>query len=410
MSASARQWLWIVCAVAACGGGESGPPDAADIDAAQPDAAVHDAAVPDAEIPDAAVPDAEIPDAEIPDAEIPDAEVPDAEPPDCFLPPFTTGVSTLAGCDIAGAVDGPRPDARFHNPVNAVLGPDGKVYVADFDNHRIRTVEPDGTVATLVSQANFQRPFGIAFAADGTLYVQTDDNDSLEHSTMTGTIWVVDTTTGAATVLIRDIGRPRGIVVLPEPDGRIVLSDYLHHTIRLLDPDTTGIVDLAGAFDMPGFDDLAGSAARFHGPYGVTVLPDGRIAVADLFNQRIRAIELDGDVTTLAGTGVEGADDGAAAAATFRNPHDVAADAAGNLYIADVDNHVIRKLSAGQVTTVVGSGTPGWLDSSDLLLAQLHGGEGIDVATDGATLWIADGSRGEDLPYHRVRIVDLDGP
>jgi len=367
-----------------CGGGGGSP---------------HDAAVLDAAVPDAAVPDAAVPDAAPPDA-----------PPGCVVPAFTTGVSTLAGCDISGAVDGPRADARFSNPVNVALGPDGKVYVADFDTSLIRTVAPDGTTATLVAQANFRRPFGLAFAADGTLYVSTDDNDTLQHSTMTGTLWSVDTVTGAATVVIRDIGRPRGIAVLPEPDGRIVLSDYLHQTVRLLDPDTTGITDLAGAFDQPGFVDLSGADARFHGPYGVAVLPDGRIAVADLFNHRIRAVALDGTVTTLAGTGVEGANNGAAATATFSYPQDFAVDAAGNLYVSDTGNYVIRKLAAGQVTTAVGAGTPGWLDSDNLLAAQLHGGEGIDMTTNGSTLWIADGSRGEPVPFHRVRIVDLDGP
>jgi DNA-binding beta-propeller fold protein YncE len=331
-------------------------------------------------------------------------------PPGCVVPAFTTGVSTLAGCEIAAAIDGARPDARFANPVNVALGPDGKVYVADFDSGRIRTVTADGTVATLVQQANFQRPFGLAFAADGTLYVSTDDNDSLVHSTMTGTIWRVDTTTGAATVVIRDIGRPRGIAVLPEPDGRIVLSDYLHHTVRLLDPDTPAITDLAGLFDTPGFADLNGADARLDGPYGVALLSDGRIAVADLFNHRIRAIELDGDVTTLAGTGAIGSTNGAAASATFAYPQDLAVDAADNLYISDMENYVVRKLASGQVSTAVGSGTAGWLDSDDLLAAQLHGLEGIDVAAGGATLWIADGSRGEPLPYHRVRVVDLDGP
>jgi sugar lactone lactonase YvrE len=221
---------------------------------------------------------------------------------------------------------------------------------------------------------------------------------------------MVNTTTGAATVIAENIGRPRGIAVLPEPDGRIVLSDYLHHTVRLLDPDTGTITDLAGALDTSGFVDGNGAAARFFGPYGVAVLPDGRIAVADLFNHRIRAVELDGDVTTLAGTGVAGFDNGAADGATFRYPQDLAVDAAGNLYIADLDNFVVRRLAAGQVTTVVGSGTAGASDNDDLLAAQLYGLEGLDVSPDGATLWIADGSRGEDVPYHRVRIVDLDGP
>jgi DNA-binding beta-propeller fold protein YncE len=367
--------------VCGCGnGGGADPIDARAVDAR------HDGAVPDAEIPDA------------------DLTLPDAEPA-CALPPFTGGVSTLTGCSERGHRDGARGYALFSNPVNVALGPDGAVYVADFDNHAIRVVDADGATRTLVRRAGFERPFGLAFAADGTLYVSTDRNDSAEHSAQTGTVWRVNRNTGAATVVVRNVGRPRGLAVLA--DGRIVLSDYLHHTVRLLDPTTGAITPLAGATDVSGAVDGTGAAARFFGPYGVAVLGDGRIAVADLFNHRIRAVALDGAVTTIAGTGAEGAADGAALSATFAHPQDVAVDDGGDLYIADVSNYVVRRLAAGQVTTLVGSGQPGWQDDADLRTAELHGLEGLDVAPSGATLWIADGSRGEDLPHHRIRVVEL---
>jgi DNA-binding beta-propeller fold protein YncE len=386
--------LAIVGVACACGGGGGGDPSI--------DARVHDARVPD----DAALHDAPL------DAAI-DAG-PDAEPPDgpgaCELPAFTTGVSTLSGCSEPGTADGARGVARFSNPVNVARGPDGMLYVADFDTDRVRVVDDAGNVTTLVSQALFQRPFGLAFAEDGTFYVSTDDNDSGEHSANTGTIWRVNMGTGLATVVARDIGRPRGMVVLPDPDNRIVIADYLHHTVRIVDPDDGSVASLAGAPDMSGYEDGPGPTARFFGPYGVARLSDGRIAVADLFNHRIRAVELDGDVTTLAGAGGEGADDGPALEATFSFPQDVAVDDAGVVYVSDTNNFVIRRLAAGEVTTVVGSGTGGWLDSDDLRAAQIYGMEGIGVSADGTTLWIADGSRGEDAPHHRVRVVDLDGP
>jgi sugar lactone lactonase YvrE len=369
--------------MAACGTGGSTNPDGRPADGAGPDAAGPDAASPDAGPPDAA---------------------PDAGPP-CDLPAFTAGVSTLAGCDVAGAVDGAREVARFRNPVNVRRGPDGDLYVADFDNHRIRVVDATGAVRTLVAQAGFQRPFGLTFGPDGTLYVQTDRNDAGQQSPQTGTIWAVDPSTGAARVVVRDVGRPRGLLALP--DGRIVLADYVHHTIRILEPTTGAITLLAGALDEPGHLDADGAAARFAGPYGLARLPDGRVAVADLFNHRIRAVALDGAVTTLAGTGSPGAADGPAEAATFTEPQDLAIDDAGVLYVADTGGHVIRRLAAGEVTTLIGDGVAGWRDDDDLRAARLHGAEGIDVAPDGTTLWIADGTRGEDLPYHRLRVVAL---
>ncbi|MCA9677882.1 MAG: hypothetical protein H6709_00470 [Kofleriaceae bacterium] len=423
--------------IAGCGSGGASPPDAGDIDGAPGDVSTSPDAGPDADL-DATPPDGMAIDAMPIDAAPIDAAPIDAMPidaapidaapidampidatpidampidamPTCVVPAFTTGVSTLAGCEIAANVDGARADARFANPVNVARGPDGDLYVADFDNNEVRVVTAAGAVRTLVAQTHFVRPFGIAFTAAGALYVQTDDDDLGAHSGSTGTVWEVDLVTGVATVVVRDVGRPRGLAALA--DGRLVLSDYVHHTIRLLDPDTGTITDLAGATDLPGYADDVGAAARFDGPYDVAVLPDGRIAVADLFNQRIRAVALDGTVTTLAGTGTPGATDGdALTTATFQYPVGLAVDSAGDLYVTDTGNFVVRKLAAGAVTTVVGDGTGDWLDSDNLLAARLYGLEGADVSADGATLWLADGSRGEALPYNRVRVVDLTGP
>lgn len=341
----------------------------------------------------------------------PDAEPIDAAPPDapvsCDPPAFTAGVSTLAGCAEAGAADGERGVARFANPVNVAIGPDGDVYVADFDNGRVRAVSADGTTRTVVAQADFHRPFGLAFAASGTLYVSTDDNATGGHTTETGTVWSVNTTTGVATVIAHDLGRPRGLAVLG--DGRIVLSDYLHHDVRLLDPSTGNVTPLSGLRGTGGFADGDAATARFQAPYGAAVMTDGRIAIADYGNHRIRAVSpTDGTAVTLAGTGAIGIANGdALTTATFSSPQDIVV-AGTTLFVADTDNFVVRRIATGEVTTVVGSGTGGWLDDDALLTAQIYGLEGIAVAADGSTLWIADGNRGDDTaPYNRVRVADL---
>lgn len=320
----------------------------------------------------------------------------------CDMPAMGEEVTTLAGCPSAGAVDGVRGMARFANPVNVLAG-DGEVYVADFDNGRIRAVAPDGATRTLVMASAFRRPFGLALHA-GVLYVSTDDNDLGQHSGSTGTVWRVDLASGAATVVARDLGRPRGLAALP--DGRLVLADYVHHTVSLLTPTTGEVVALAGARDQPGYVDGRGAAARFDGAYGVALLADGRIAVADYNNHRVRAVTLSGDVTTLAGTGARGHADGAAATATFGSPQALATDGAGRLYVSDTDSFTVRVLADGAVATVAGAGIGGWLDGPRLT-AQFWGLEGLAVAPDGRTLWVADGSRGEDVPYHRVRRVAL---
>lgn len=326
--------------------------------------------------------------------------------PDGGGPPgFTNGVSTLAGSSDAAKNDGPRDIARFNNPVNVTVGPDGKIYVADFDNSEIRSVDRDGTVDTVIAKQGFVRPFGLAFGRDGALYVSTDNDDAGNHSLMSGTIWRVDVHAKSASVVVRGIGRPRGLAALS--DGRLILSDDLHHLVRILDPASGALTTLAGAWDVKGYADGSGAAARFSTPYGVAVRGDGTIAVADYDNERIRIITLAGAVTTLAGNGSAGYADGAMGSAGFHHPQGVAAAPNGDLYVGDTDNFRIRRLQGGQVDTVAGNGTAGYMDADDKLTAEFFGMEGLAVAPDGM-IFVADGNRGDPLPYNRVRQIKMD--
>jgi DNA-binding beta-propeller fold protein YncE len=321
----------------------------------------------------------------------------------------TDGVSTVAGCELAGASDGDREVARFNNPVNVAIGNDGTIYVADFDNDRVRRVSPDGEVSTLTYQARFQKPFGLAFTPDGSLYVQTDDNARGEHSTMTGTIWQIDLGSGEATPIIEDIGRPRGMLMLPS--GKLVLSDHMHHVIRLLDPHTASLTPLAGVFDQSGSANGNGATARFDQPYGLALMPDGAIAVAEFAGRRIRRVTPSGEVTTLAGSGAQGKLDGPAASATFGSPQDLAIDASGAIYVADTLNFVIRRIANGTVDTVVGDGRSGYVDSADLAAAEIFGLEGLEVSRHDGLLYVADGSRGDGANlHHRIRSARLPTP
>jgi DNA-binding beta-propeller fold protein YncE len=321
---------------------------------------------------------------------------------DAGLPPLGVGVITMAGSSEHGALDGLRDAARFWNPVNVAFGPDGNVYVADYDNNLVRTIDPDGRVRTLVRQAGFEHPFGLAFAPDGTLYVETDVNDLGERSTMTGTLWRVGRD-GRATALARDLGRPRGMVVLG--DGRLFLADPEHHVVRIYDPVNNRTVDLAGEYDSPGFADGEGSSARFNAPVDVARVGDA-VIVADRENHRLRAVTLDGRVTTFAGGAASGAVDGDRMSARFMRPYALASDGAGNLFVTDLDSYVLRRVSAdGVVTTFAGDGRSGFADALEPRQAQFFGLEGMDVSPDGSTLYVADGNRGGTGDYHRVRRI-----
>lgn len=314
------------------------------------------------------------------------------------------GAITLVGNHQADLIDGPREVARFANPANLALGPDGNLYVADNDNSCIRIVRPSGQVLTYTRQEGFSHPFGIAFAADGTLYVQTDGNDRGERSFDTGTLWRIERNTGRATPLARNLGRPRGLVVLP--DGRVVMADNEHHVIRAYNPATATVTDLAGMRDQPGFAEGLGDQARFNRPYDAVVVGD-RLIVADQNNHRIRAITFDGRVSTYAGSGQIASVNGTSAAASFNRPQGLAIDATGNLFVTEIDGYRVRRISPdGDVTTVAGAGTGGYTDGEPMQ-AQFFGLEGLDVSGDGRTLFIADGNRGTNEPSHRIRRVVL---
>lgn len=313
--------------------------------------------------------------------------------------PLGAGVGTLAGSSESGAADGPRGTSRFNNPANVAVGPDGRIFVADYDNGLIRVLRGDGQTTTFTRQPNFSRPFGLVFTPDGTLYAQTDSNDMGARSFTTGTLWRI-ARDGQATALARDLGRPRGLA--PLPDGRIVMVDPEHHTVRVFSPANQQVTLLAGANDQPGYADGAGAAARFNRPYDAVIAGE-QVLIADQNNQRIRAVTFAGVVSTVAGAGVMGSVDGPAMTARFNRPQALARDAIGNLYVTEMDGYVVRRITPdGTVSTVAGAGRAGYQDG-DPMQARFFGLEGMDVTPDGAYLYIADGNRGGTDANHRVR-------
>jgi len=183
--------------------------------------------------------------------------------------------------------------------------------------------------------------------------------------------------------------------------GNVYVADTFNNVIRKITP--AGVVTtLAGrASPNGGSADGTGAAAHFYNPEGVAVDGSGNVYVGDTANYTIRRITQAGVVTTLAGTaGVYGTLDGAGGAAQFVGPGSMAADAAGNIYVADGDR--IRKVTpAGVVSTLAGSGAPGGADGTGSA-AEFNGPSG--VAVDGlGYIYVADSGNGE------IRIVSPAG-
>lgn len=250
---------------------------------------------------------------------------------------WSADLTTLAGTGDRGRADGDGSAARFSDPFGLAIDPSGTVYVADAgETNHVRRVDPDGTVTTLPGQ--FETPSGLA----------------------------IDQT------------------------GNIIVADTGANRIRKISPD--GIVSTVAGEGAAGFRDGPANQARFNGPIGVAVAKDGTIYVADSYNDRIRSIDANGQVKTIAGGPSQGFLDGQGNLAAFNTPCGLIIDHSGAFLVADTGNDAIRRVHKdGRVDTL--AFTP--IDDRDGLLKAPVG---LALSWDGF-LYISS--------YRRGRIVQM---
>jgi DNA-binding beta-propeller fold protein YncE len=324
------------------------------------------------------------------------------EPPVVRQPPGVITVTTLAGSQARGTADGTGTAAQFDNPVGVAVAANGDLVVTEYEGKRVRRVTPQG--ATSLIFAGFADPFGVIVSGD-TIFIQTDRDRDGRKGDATGTIWRLAGPTPEE--LVTGLGRPRGLVQIP--DGRIVVSDRDRQTISILDPRDRSFRLLAGTDRVKGKIDADREVARFNEPYGLTLLPDGSVLVADLGNHCVRRVTLTGEVSTFAGEGNPGMkDDADKLKARFDGPQDVSADPLGNVYVSELNNARVRRITAeGAVETIAGDGTRGFVDGAGAS-ARFFGLEQLEVTPDGKTIYVSDGTRGDIAePYNRVRKIAL---
>jgi len=210
--------------------------------------------------------------------------------------------------------------------------------------------------------------------------------------------WKANVTTIAGDGSPLVLSDPFGVAVAP--DGTIYVADAGEsNRIRKISPDGN-ITILAGGNE--GFADGAGVAASFNTPSALALGPDGNLYVADTGNNRIRKITPDGKVSTVAGNGSAGYVDGPAAQAQFNGPIGLAVSVKGDIYVADTYNDVIRMITTeGEVTTIAGGGIPGYADGEQKA-ALFDTPSGIIVVEDSSLIVADTGNR-------RLRKVSAEG-
>jgi len=286
----------------------------------------------------------------------------------------TGAVSVYAGTlGVTGSASGAALASTFNYPAGIATDAAGNVYVADYDNNTIRLITvATGQVSTLAgngsatfvnaanASASFNHPDGVTVDSGGNVYV-VDTSNQLIRRISGGTVTTVAGSFNPTTVsgvigsangagAVASFFYPQGIAAAPT--GSVYVADTGNHEIRLITtPTSTPTVSLyAGGEGAAGFANGAALSSTFQFPNGTAVDGSGNVYIADAGNNAVRKLS-GGTVSTLAGTGVVGAANGAATVATFSDPNGVAVDGSGNVYVADTGNNVIRKIAAGVVST-----------------------------------------------------------
>jgi len=344
-------------------------------------------------------------------------------------------IFTIAGNGIAGLNgDGPPLESELYLPQDVTVGPDGKVYVVDWNNHRIRRIE-DGVLKTIAGtgvlgdaqdgyagDTNFNHPTNVEFDRDGHLLIAAWHNSLVKKMDLVTTL-VSNVAGDGSRAFCCDEG-PANSAKLDLPSsvgvnssGDIYISDQANFRIRMVD--SQQVIHTVAGNGTAGYSGDGGPAtmAQLRAPRGQSAPPAGRLTVdknnrvifADTGNNVIRVLDVDGTIDTIAGTGDAGydGDEGPATQAKLNTPSDVAIGAEGTLYIADTMNSVIRYITPDQkIHTLAGTGTGGFSgDGGPAIAAELDRPYGLTVTTNPETL--KDDVYVADTHNQRIRKIVL---
>ena len=301
----------------------------------------------------------------------------------------------------------------------------GNLFIADTDNERIREVGTNGVITTVAgngtnsysgdgstaTNAGLSNPYGVAIDANGNLFIADTYNFRIRE---VGTNGLITTVAGNGTnsysgdggaATNAGLSNPYGVAV--DGYGNLFIADTYNFRIR--EVGTNGIITTVAGNGTNGYAGDGGAAtnANLDYPRDVAVDAFGDLFIADSGNNRIREVDTNGIITTVAGNGMPGCsgDGGPATNAVLNNPTAVAVDGAGHVFIADSGNNRIREIDTnGTITTVAGIGTHGYSgDGGPPAEAELNGPAAVAVDA-GGNVFMADSGNG------RIREIVFEGP
>ena len=283
-------------------------------------------------------------------------------------------ITTIAGVGVNGfgGDGGVATAAILNNPVNVAADAAGNIYIADQDNQRIRKIDNNGIISTIAGDGNMSFggdggpataaqlniPIDVAADAAGNVFFIDQANLRIRKIATSG---IISTIAGNGTMGFGGDGGPATAAKLNSPTGlnidaagNIYFTDQGNQRVRKIN--TAGIITTVAGTGTPGFsgDGGAATAAQLNAPIDVAVNSSGELFITDQNNHRIRKVDVNGIITTLAGTGLPAfsGDGGPATAAAVNNPYGVAIDAMGNIFIGDAFNYRVRKITAAIVPVI----------------------------------------------------------
>jgi sugar lactone lactonase YvrE len=302
-------------------------------------------------------------------------------------------VNTYAGNGTATLINGTGTNAAFNYPSSICIDNSNNIYISDTSNNVIRKCTNAQIVSTYITGLN--NPKGVTIDSSGNLYIADTNNNNIKVYT-SGTLCNLS---GSGTATYLDgtgtnpgFNTPTGLCI--DLLGNIYVADSSNNRIRRIENDAFNSIRYGS---NAGYLDGTGVYSSFNNLAGIALDNLGNLYIADSSNNRIRKLNNAGIVTTLAGSGAATYLDGVGTLAGFNTPMGIAIDSLNNLYVSDTSNNRIRKIVGGIVTTLAGSGAATFVNG----LSNIAGfNSPVGISLDSSNnIYVADTNN------HRIRMI-----